>query len=83
MDFKYLYMHALSHPLVRRINLRFILLLPYLRKAYRHYILASRDFTHLRPLAFLWISFNENNNMKIGNSHNIIYIGNPNYIYTT
>ena len=42
----------------------------------------SREFTHLGLLAFLWISLNENN-IKIGNSHNITYIGNPNCIYIT
>ena len=55
----------------------FILLSPYLRKTYRRYIPMSRYFTRLRPLAFLWISFNENfNNIRIENSHNFIYIGN-------
>ena len=73
---------ALSISQTKIPQVYFILLSLYLRKAYRHYISASRDFTCLRPLAFLWINFNENfNNIKIENSHNFIYIGNPNCVY--
>ena len=87
MDFEYLCMHALSRPLVGRIYLRYYLAhwldedalgsfffaLSLLRKVYKRYILASREFTRLRLLAFLWINSNENN-MKTRNSHNIMYI---------
>ena len=96
MDFKYFYVHIFPRPLVRRIYLKFLprplIRWIYLRfiflclilvsgKAYRRYIPTSRNFTCLGLLAFLWTSLNENN-IRIRNSH-IIYIGNPNCIYTT
>ena len=66
-------MHVFPCPLVRRIYIGFYLvkyldgctlglfffaLSLFLRKAYRRYIPASRDFIHLWPFAFLWISLN-------------------------
>ena len=69
---------ALPRPLIRRGRLRFIFLC-LLRKAYRRYILASKEFTCLGLLAFLWINLNENN-MKIGNSHNY-YVHNINIVH--
>ena len=98
LDFEYSFVRAFSCPLVgwrfSRVYLAhwldeytlslilcFILIS---RKTYRRYILASRDFTCLGLLAFLWISFDKNfNNMRIGNSHNLTYVGNPNHIYKT
>ena len=74
---------VLPRPLIRRIFPRFIFLsfILILRKAYRRYTSASKEFTRYGLLAFLWISLNEKK--KIGNSHNITYIGNPNCIYIT
>ena len=51
------YLRFLPHPLIRRRRLRFIFFtLSLLRKAYRHYILVSKEFTRLGLLAFLWIN---------------------------
>ena len=44
-----------------------------LREACRRYISASRKFTRLGLLAFLWINLNKNN-MNTKNSHNTMYI---------
>ena len=49
------------------------LFLVLLRKTYKRYISASREFIHFKLLALLWVSLNENS-MEIWNSHNILYI---------
>ena len=64
---------ASSCPLFGRIRLEPAFLCFAFRKAYRRYIFASREFTRLRLLAFLWVNLNKNN-MEIRNSHSIMYI---------
>jgi len=64
---------ASPHPLFGRIRLEPAFLCFTLRKAYKHYISTSKEFTCLGLLAFLWVNLNKNN-METRNSHNIMYI---------
>ena len=98
MDLRYFYVNVLPRPLVRwctlgftssrRIYLRFIFpsFILILRKAYRRYVLASRDFVRFLPFCLLVDYFEWNLKNKIFTHHHIyrkskLYVHNINIVH--